>query len=124
MNKTASYLDDGTGTGSLAGYGQGSYDVGMENVGLVPGMTPQIPEGAHVPGIVSPWMAPLVLAAGGLLGYKLLRGAGKRLYRKAQQNAAAKAAAPAANATASVVAPAGAAPKYASIILGLGDMTR
>jgi len=118
----------GYGQGDLAGYGQQGYDVGLENVGLLPGMDPRIPEQSRMPGIVSPWAVPISIAAGGLIGVGLLRHLGRRLAanagRKAVQSAAATAPA------AATIDPETARlvqkylPKQANIIEMLGAITR
>lgn len=77
----------GYGQGGLAGYGQQGYDVGLENVGLLPGMDPRIPEQSRMPGIVSPWAVPISIAAGGLVGVSLLRHLGRRLASGAARKA-------------------------------------
>lgn len=87
----------GYGQGGLAGYGQGGYDVGLENVGLLPGMEPRLPEQSHTPGITSPWAVPIGLAAGGLVGYSLLKHLGKRLAAGAARRVATQGAPAAAN---------------------------
>lgn len=96
MNKRAQPYDPsefmGYGQGGLAGYGQGNYDVGLENVGLVPGMEPRVPEQSHMPSIVSPWALPVGLATGGLVGYSLLKRLGRRLASGAARGIATKAA--------------------------------
>lgn len=54
-------------------YGYGSYDTSMDNMGFLPGISPQLPEENKTPS----WLLPLGLTAGALTGYALLRGAGK-----------------------------------------------
>lgn len=54
-------------------YGYGGYTTEMDNLGLLPGVTPQMPKEEKSFN----WLVPLGLAAGGLTGYSLLRGAGK-----------------------------------------------
>lgn len=54
-------------------YSYGGYTTEMDNLGLLPGVTPQLPEQNKSFN----WLIPLGLAAGGLTGYSLLRGAGK-----------------------------------------------
>ena len=118
----------GYGQGGLAGYGQGGYDVGLENVGLLPGMDPRVPEQSRMPGITSPWAVPVGLAAGGLIGMGLLRRLGGRLAsgaaRKAVQSGATTAP------TAVAIDPETARlvqkylPKQAGLIEMLGALTR
>lgn len=69
MPKTAQY--------DLAGYGQQGYSTRMDELGLLPGMSPDTPpaEAQPHPGSRN-WMAPVGLAAAGLVGYGLLRGKG------------------------------------------------
>lgn len=115
----------GYGQGGLAGYGQQGYDVGLENVGLVPGMEAQYPEASRMPGITSPWAVPVGLAAGGLIGIGLLRHLGKRLASGAARRAATQAGPAAAHIdpeTARLVQKW--LPKQASIIEMLGALTR
>jgi len=67
MPKTAQYPSQ---------YGQGGYHAAMDNLGLLPGVAPVPPPDT---GDKS-WMIPAaLLAATGLGGYALLRGAGRRL---------------------------------------------
>lgn len=80
----------GYGQGGLAGYGQGGYDVGLENVGLLPGMDPRLPEQSRMPGITSPWAVPIGVAAGGLVGYALLKRLGRRLAAGAARRVASQ----------------------------------
>lgn len=56
-------------------YSYEGYSPDMDNLGLLPGVTPQIPEKDKSFN----WLVPLGLAAGGLTGYSLLRGAGKSI---------------------------------------------
>lgn len=53
-------------------YGYTGYDPSMDNVGLLPGVAPQAPTSS-----TPSWLLPLGVAAGGLAGYSLLRGAGR-----------------------------------------------
>ena len=53
-------------------YGGGGYDPSMDELGLLPGVSSQHQE-YNAPG----WLLPLGVAAGGLAGYSLLRGAGR-----------------------------------------------
>jgi hypothetical protein len=55
-------------------YQYAGYDPSMDELGLLPGVSPQEPE-SKTPG----WLLPLGVAAGGLAGYSLLRGAGRGL---------------------------------------------
>lgn len=50
------------------------YDASMDNLGLLPGVAPQQQESS-----TPSWLLPLGVAAGGLAGYSLLRGAGRGL---------------------------------------------
>lgn len=54
-------------------YGYDGYTTEMDNLGLLPGIAPQTPEQSKSFN----WLIPLGLAAGGLTGYSLLRGAGR-----------------------------------------------
>lgn len=55
-------------------YSYAGYSPSMDNLALLPGVAPQIPE-KNTPD----WLLPLGAAAGGLAGYALLRGAGRGL---------------------------------------------
>jgi hypothetical protein len=56
-------------------YSYSGYDPSMDNLGLLPGVAPEAPEQSGTPS----WLVPLGVAAGGLAGYSLLRGAGRGL---------------------------------------------
>ena len=120
----------GYGQGGLAGYGQQGYDVGLENVGLLPGMDPRVPERSRMPGIVSPWAVPISVAAGGLIGVGLLRHLGKRLAANAARKVVQRGAAATAAPTATTIDPETARlvqkylPKQANLIEMLGAITR
>jgi len=116
----------GYGQGGLAGYGQGGYDVGLENVGLVPGMDPQVTDKSRMPGLMSPWAIPIGVAAGGLVGLGLLRHLGKRLASNAGRRAVQQVAQPK-----TFTLPPGTdeliqrySPKHASLITLLGALAR
>lgn len=54
-------------------YGYDGYDPAMDQLGLLPGVEPQLPEQSST----ASWALPVGLAAAGLTGYALLRGAGR-----------------------------------------------
>ncbi|MGD9209136.1 MAG: hypothetical protein PVI90_00095 [Desulfobacteraceae bacterium] len=55
-------------------YSYGGYSTAMDDLGLLPGVAPQRPQGDS-----TNWLVPLGLLAGGLTGYSLLRGAGRNI---------------------------------------------
>lgn len=112
----------GYGQGGLAGYGQGGYDVGLENVGLIPGMDPRLSEQSRSQGLGSPWAVPIGLAASGLVGYSLLKGMGRRLAGRAAQQAVPRAASGLTPEVEQIVNKW--APKQASILEKLGTIAR